>query len=122
MGGGDIGLQSFKTRPVKKHESQSNMLKRVAPLSRSLLRVQAAGPSRRFGHGFKPVTEVVAEHKSGISAIQVPAGSWSEHHAKRNAKWNRCVLAGAAFLVVTNVAMWQQGIWDLNESPPMKNK
>lgn len=73
-------------------------------------------------HAFKPDREVVKEHKSGIDNIPVPQGSFQQYHSGRNTKWNIQIGATLAFFGVTMFAMWKQGIWDLNESPPMKNK
>jgi len=64
-------------------------------------------------HAHKTLVQVVTEHRSRISDLPIPAGSWQEHHNRRNTKWNIFLLASFVALVGTAVVVSVSSVFDL---------
>ncbi|XP_065556442.1 uncharacterized protein LOC136024856 [Artemia franciscana] len=62
---------------------------------------------------FKPVT---------MNDLPVPEGSWEVLHRARQARYNKHLLGGLAFSLLTAVAAWQSGALYLGFKPTYKNK
>ncbi|RUS79218.1 hypothetical protein EGW08_013003, partial [Elysia chlorotica] len=80
----------------------SKMFTKAAPLLRVVPRMQQA---TRLGHGvpahWKPMRQICEENKNHMNCMPVPQGSWKEHHAAQNAKWNKHLAIAAVLCVAT---------------------
>ena len=54
---------------------------------------------------WKTDSQIVAEHRTSMSDIPVPEGSWQENYSKRNGRWNMYLGASTVFFAVTLFAV-----------------
>jgi len=77
--------------------------------------------SAHYGEHHKSATQVALEHKSRLSDLPLPEGSWQEHHSKRNATYNMVLAGGIVAFITTVVIMKQTGTLYLHGRPDLKN-
>ncbi|GFN75049.1 hypothetical protein PoB_000155500 [Plakobranchus ocellatus] len=98
------------------------MFTKAVPLLRVVPRLQQ---TTRLGHGvpahWKPMRQICEENKNHMNFMPVPAGSWQEHHAAQNAKWNKQLVAGLVLFIGTYTMLWQTGCIYYHSAPPMFN-
>jgi len=71
------------------------------------------------GHG-KSLAETLKEHRGTLNDLPIPAGSWEEHHKKKNAGYNIILALGVVSLVTTFLIMKSTGALYLHGRPNLK--
>jgi len=69
----------------------------------------------------KSPAQVALEHKSRLSDLPVPEGSWQEYHSKRNATFNILLAGGVIAFITTVIIMHQTDTLYLHGQPDLKS-
>jgi len=72
-------------------------------------------------HHGKSGAQIALEHRSRLSDLPVPEGSWQEYHNKRNTTFNLVLAGGIIAFITTVIIMKQTGTLYLHGQPDLKN-
>merc|ERR1719471_1763148 len=70
---------------------------------------------------WKPIKQVMYEHKNHMDFMPVPAGSWAEYNAGVQAKYHKQIAAAAVFTLITYTFLWSQGALEILHGAPKTN-
>ncbi|XP_046670909.1 uncharacterized protein LOC124360936 [Homalodisca vitripennis] len=84
----------------------SNTLRRL--VTQSVVR------NARRGHDYAPANF----KKPTMDDLPVPSGSWQDHHNAMQAKYNKHLILGTGFFVVTLIVAKASGLFYFNWNPP----
>jgi len=83
------------------------------------LAVRSMSTDYHDDHG-KSGAQVALEHRSRLSDLPVPEGSWQEYHNKRNTTFNLMLAGGIIAFITTVIIMKQTDTLYLHGQPDLK--